>query len=210
MTMKYPVVLFTILSLLGATLAHAQYNQQRGVVLGGLTGAAAGAIIGENNDEAGAGAAIGGVVGAIAGSMLGNAEDNRSRAYYATQQRQVYAQQQYQATQTVGFQDVIAMSRSGVSDDVIITAVQQRGLRRPLEVADIVNLSQNGVCDNVIRAMQQAGAGQVVTSAPVVVSRPAPAVIVHPAPAVRYYHGHGRGRGYYHGAQRSARTVYIR
>lgn len=208
MTMKYPVVLFTIISLFASTLAHAQYNKQRGVVLGGLTGAAAGAIIGENNDEAGAGAAIGGVVGAIAGSMLGSAEDNRSRAYYATQQRQVYAQQQYQATRSVGFQDVIAMSRNGVSDDVIITAIQQRGLQRSLEVSDIVNLSQNGVCDNVIRAMQQSGAGHVVASAPVVVSRPAPRVIVHPTPVTRHYYGHGRG--YYHGAQRTGRTIYIR
>lgn len=182
------VVLAITSSLLFQHQAAAQYSKQRGVVLGGLTGAAAGAIIGENSDEPGAGAAIGGVVGAIAGSMLGNAEDQRARAYYAHQQQQAYTQQQYRMTQSVAFGDVIAMARSGVSDDVIITAIQQRGLQRPLEVADIVHLSQNGVCDNVIRAMQQIGSGPV--AAPVVVARPSPTVVIQSAPAVRYYNGY--------------------
>jgi len=207
--MKSPLVVIVIVSSLllhhQANQASAQYNQQRGTVLGGLTGAAAGAIIGENSDEPGAGAAIGGVVGAIAGSVLGNAEDQRSRAYYAQRQQQIYAQQQYRQTQSVGLDDVIAMSRSGVSDQVIITAIQQRGLPQQLAVNDIVYLSQNGVSDNVIHSMQQLTSG--CGGAPVVVARPNP-VVIQSRPTVRlqygygspYYYrayGHPRGRGYY-------------
>lgn len=141
--------------LLAASASHAQTNRQRGTVWGGLTGAAAGAIIGENSDEAGAGAAIGGVVGAIAGGVLGNAKDQDYRNYQAAQQYQY----SYQVQRAVSIPDVIAMTHNRVSDSVIITSIQQHGLQRQLEVSDIVNLSHNGVSDHVIRAMQNAGSG---------------------------------------------------
>jgi uncharacterized protein YcfJ len=69
-----PVLATMMVVCLSAPLS-AQYNQQRGAVVGGLTGAAAGAIIGENSDEPGVGAAIGGIVGALAGKVLGNVQD---------------------------------------------------------------------------------------------------------------------------------------
>ena len=203
-----------------AHVAHAQYNQTRGTVLGGLTGAAAGAIIGDNSDEAGAGAAIGGVVGALAGSLLGSAEDDRARYEYAARQQQYYQQQNYRAAlaanaaaQAVTIQDVVAMARSGVSDAVIATAIQQRGLRQPLQVADIVYLSQNGVGDSVIRTMQQFGAqsasmvqSSFLPTTRIIATRPAQPVVIHH----RGYHA-PRCNGY---SQRPVhvhhRSVYIR
>lgn len=187
--------------------AHAQYSQTRGTVLGGLTGAAAGAIIGDNNDEAGVGAAIGGVVGALAGSALGQAEDQRSRYYYAAQQQQRYAQENYINSQAVSTRDVIAMARSGVGEGVIVTAIQNRGIQQPLQVADIVYLSQNGVPDSVIRTMQAAGSGGAVVAVPprpqVIATRPP--VVIHYRSGPPRYHGHHHGRGYGYG-----RPVYIR
>ena len=206
------------------TTANAQYHQTRGTVLGGLTGAAAGAIIGENSDEPGAGAAIGGVVGALAGTLLGQAEDDRARYQYAARQQYYYQQQNYQASlaaqaaaQAVTVQDVVNMARSGVSEAVIATAIQQRGLRQPLQVADIVYLSQQGVGDSVIRAMQQYGAGaSAIAAAPappvtqIIATRPKPPVVIHH----HSYRGPGCNRGYGYGPrppiQVYQRSIYVR
>ena len=67
-------------------VAKGQANTQRGAAVGGLAGAIAGGLIGDNNGEAGAGAAIGGVIGAVTGGLIGNASDkeaefNRQQAY---------------------------------------------------------------------------------------------------------------------------------
>ena len=183
-------------------------NRQRGTVLGGLTGAAAGAIIGENSGEAGAGAAIGGLVGAVAGSALGDARDQEMQHYYAAQQQRLAYQQQYRQhyvqTQAVSLQDIVSMARSGISDGVIITQIQNRGLQNPVQVNEIVYLSQNGVSENVIRAMQQTGTVATARSSriPTVVSQPP--VIIH-----RYGHPHCCGsRTYYSAPPNVASPVY--
>ncbi len=54
---------------------YAGPNQRVGGVLGAATGALAGAVIGNQSDRPLEGAAIGGVVGALAGSALGGAQD---------------------------------------------------------------------------------------------------------------------------------------
>ena len=50
-------------------------STQRGSVTGGLTGAALGAIVGNQSGRPLEGAALGGLIGAAAGSALGNAKD---------------------------------------------------------------------------------------------------------------------------------------
>ncbi|WP_161604755.1 glycine zipper domain-containing protein [Roseiconus nitratireducens] len=180
----------------------AQNNQQRGATFGGLAGAIAGGLIGDHNDEAGAGAVIGGVVGAVAGGVLGNAADKdqaiaQQRAAYARAQQQQYLQQQHAAAiqSAVTIQDVISMTRSGLSDQVILNQVRQRGYVGKLAVNDIIALHQQGVSENVITGIQNMGEG------PVAVATPAPAVVEHhihrPAPVIieehvvpRYYHPH--------------------
>ena len=175
--------------------AGAQTGTQRGATLGGLAGAVTGGIIGDHNDEAGAGAAIGGALGAVAGGLLGNAADRdaaaaRQRYYHRQQQR---TQQRSVPRQgCVSLADVASMSRSGLSDAVIINQIQQRGTARTLEVADIITLHQQGVSETVITAMQQAPVGPVARSAPPArepthVVTPAP-VIIHERPVVPYYH----------------------
>jgi len=187
--------------LLLPSTASAQANTQRGATLGGLAGAVAGGLIGDNNGEAGAGAAIGGLIGAVTGGVLGNAADKEQAAY---QQQQYYLQQQQQAAAiqtSVTVADVISMSRSGLSDSVIINQIQQRGVQQQLQVPDIISLHQQGVRESVITAMQQAplGAARATRTPQVVRERivtPAPVVIEehylvphYSPPRLHYRHG---------------------
>jgi hypothetical protein len=216
-----PVLATMMVVCLSAPLS-AQYNQQRGAVVGGLTGAAAGAIIGENSDEPGVGAAIGGIVGALAGKVLGNVQDQQAYQYQAARQQQVV----YQQSRTMSVQDVVAMAQSRVGDTIIASEVQNRGLQRPLEIADIVFLSQQGVSDQVIRTMQQATVGgpapppvlpapRAVVAPPVIVTRPAPVIIHGPpryAPSYGPSYGYGRpprGHHHYHQGRRSGVNASI-
>lgn len=183
-------VLLSIFSLVPNASVLAQANQQRGATLGGLAGAIAGGLIGDHNDEAGAGAAIGGVVGAVAGGILGNAADKEAEmarqraAYYRAQQQQYAAQQQAVTMQSaVTLPDVISMSRSGLSDQVIINQVRQRGFVGTLAVSDIIALHQQGVSETVITSLQSAGPPRSVSVEPTPtivqqhIHRPAPIVI---------------------------------
>ncbi len=52
--------------------------------------------------------------------------------------------------------DVLAMTRSGVSESVIINHIYSKGLQRRIDTNEIISLSQQGVPENVINAMQQA------------------------------------------------------
>lgn len=226
------------LPLFSAT-ASAQNNRQRGATLGGLGGAAIGGIIGENNGEAGAGAAIGGLLGAVAGGIMGDAADKdaavyNQRRYYQQQQFQYQQQQQIAAIQrsAVTTTDVISMSRSGVSDNLIINQINQRGFGRRLEVADIISLHQQGVSEHVISALQSAPAPSlptaparpavpnVITHSPVVIERPVivgqpviehvvpSPVIIHSRPPVRYTTP--RTQHYRAGRPRNGSTFHFR
>jgi len=199
-----------VIAVCAVTLPQSSYGQagkQRGATLGGLAGAVAGGLIGDHNGEAGAGAAIGGVVGAVAGGLLGNAND-KERAY--REQQYYYQAQQSAAVATQGavsVADVANMSRSGLSDSVIVNQINQRGVQQTLSVADIISLHQAGVRETVITAMQQAPTG-VQRSAPVAgpvsqqpVIQPAPVYIQervvvptyvpHPYYRPRPHHYHG-------------------
>ena len=178
---------FVIALAFSAFLANsltAQHNTKKGAVLGGLSGAAIGAIIGDHNDEAGAGAAIGGAIGAVAGGVLGSSANQAGNAYpYHGPPQPVIV------SRAITTADVVAMTHNRVSDPVIISAIQSNGIRQPLEVRDIVYLSQQGVSDAVIRVMQQAG------NAPVVVATPPPPL---PPPTVVIGHYPPRRPVYYH------------
>lgn len=210
MNHRYAGTMLVITALMCSS-ASGQSNTRRGATLGGVAGAIAGGIIGENNDEAGAGAVIGGLLGAVAGGTLGSAKDQEQamqrQQYQYQQQNYQYQQQRYAEVQAaVTPTDVINMSRSGLPDSVIMSHIQQRGVQRRLEVSDIISLHQQGVREPVIAALQHASVGGpaaqpapqpvVVQQPPVVVEQryyaPAPVIVPHP----RYYH---RPRYDYHG-----------
>lgn len=186
------------------TPTHAQTGQQRGATLGGVAGAIAGGIIGENNNEAGAGAVIGGAIGAVTGGLLGNANDRdqaaqAQRDYQYQLQQQQYRQSQQQrptqpvATTTLSMNDVVSMSRSGISDTVIINQVRQRGIQRSLQVSDIIALHQQGVSENVITEIQRTPAGAPAQTPSTVPTRsyvpaPQPTPVIIQQPRVIYHH----------------------
>lgn len=192
-----------LISLAVAQTTMGQGYTQRGLVLGGLTGAGVGAAIGDNNDDAGAGALIGGAVGALAGSVLGNAKDQQYQ-YRA----QMYQQQRaYQLSRAVSVADVVALTHNRLSEGVIINLIQNNGLQQPLQVSDIVYLSQQGVSENVIRVMQDMGSGRMAPTViydsppPVVVSRvhvvPAPPPVYVPSTGFYFNYSNYGGRGYH-------------
>lgn len=181
----------TLVAALLPSAALAQSRTQGGATVGGVAGAVIGGIIGHQNDETPEGALIGGAVGAITGGLIGRAQDNelaRQRAYqqqaYYRNQQQLYAQQQTIAASGVSMTDVVNMSRSGISEAVILNHLQSKGVQRRLEVADIITLHQQGVSDTLITAMQQAPlATQLAAPAqPVVVQQPS--VIVRDQPVI--------------------------
>lgn len=229
--MKKSMLLGLVILSLPLTPVSAQHNTQRGSVLGGLAGAAAGVAIGEHNDKPVAGALIGGAVGLVTGAALGNARDRQEAQYraYQNQQRQQLQYQQYQQSQQLQYQqsqqlaravtleDVIAMSRSGLSEAVMINHIQTNGVRQELQVADVIRLHENGVSQNVITAMQRPRIAPVVsaapapapvyhTSQPIVVEQYVTPRYVYPTPAPHYgpYHRH------YHSQSPLSNHVYRR
>jgi uncharacterized protein YcfJ len=169
---------------LSAVTAYGQSDTQRGVAVGGLTGAIAGGLIGDNNGEAGAGAAIGGVIGAVTGGLLGSASDKE--AEYRRQQsiNQQYQQQLAYRQAAVSTGDVVSMTRSGLSETVIINQINQRGVQAKLQVPDIIALHEQGVSEQVITAMQGAPTGPTRVASRTNVYASGPPLRVVPTPIV--------------------------
>jgi len=164
-------------------------------LLGGLGGAGLGALVGHATGHTGAGAAIGAGVGALSGAVVGQSLDDieaKNRALIeAKLQRPI-------GNNPVSIDDVVAMSKAGVADEVIAQHVRIHGVARQLQASDLIILQQQGVSHAVIRAMQEPPVSQRET---VVVDRtaPPPRVIVeehyYRDP---YYYPYGRPWGGYY------------
>ncbi len=154
---RHQLLSLVVLSML-TTSASGQYHTQRGASIGGLTGAIAGSIIGDNNGNAGAGAAIGGVVGAMAGGLIGDARDQQE--WVERRRAMVYgtnnARATHQISRGVTNQDVLDMVRAGLSDQLIINQISQRGVPTMPTVREIIDLHQRGVSEPVLAALQKA------------------------------------------------------
>ena len=74
-TFKRTFLTLAFASIVASGLGCAGPNTERGAVLGGLLGAGAGAIIGNQSGRPLEGAAIGGAIGAVGGAAIGNAND---------------------------------------------------------------------------------------------------------------------------------------
>ncbi len=137
-------------------MALGQENARNGAVLGGLTGAVVGGVVGHNHkDQTAEGALIGGAVGAVAGGLIGNQRDRYERQRQAYErQRQQYHQQQMQAYPYgyVGQPTVVVGTPT-----VIPRGVPQRAVapRRPVTFDEVIQMVRGGVSDNVIVAQLQ-------------------------------------------------------
>lgn len=195
-----------LLSCLAASAAFnvanvdAQTRTQQNTVKGGIAGAILGGIIGHQNDETGGGVAIGAALGALSGNAISRSQD---QAAYRQQQALALQQQQtqQQLARSVSLDDAITMTRSGMSDNLIINQIRNGGVQQQVGVREVITLHQNGVSEPVIQALQAAEVGGAQTrptySQPVVV-RQAPQVVVQPVPVMPVWHYQPRSRYHYH------------
>ncbi|MCA9078039.1 MAG: hypothetical protein KDA93_23620 [Planctomycetaceae bacterium] len=172
-------------------------HAQSGAVVGSGLGAMTGAIIGAGSGHAEGGALIGAAAGALAGGLAGDAEDAREERDAAIAQA-AYTQQLQRAITNV---DVIQMTQSGISDDVIVSSMNSQGGNFDLSPQGIISLKNSGVSDGVILAMQKF---DHVASPPVtrVIHEPRTRVIIaEPTPSLHFSFGSGprcRPRHHHH------------
>lgn len=183
----------------GIGCQHMNYAE-RGTLFGAGTGGLLGGIIGHQSGHTGAGAVIGSLAGGLAGAAIGDAQDARDErdaalaAYYSRQAQQPRAPALTNA-------DLMKMSQSGLSDEVIINSVKNQGGQFDLGADSLIALKQAGVSDRVIVAIQQSGAPPktVVPASATVIEAPPRVVVVPPVARVGvvvgprpYYHRHWR------------------
>jgi hypothetical protein len=173
-----------------------------GTFLGGAMGAITGAIIG-GHKHGGQDALIGAGVGAVTGNILGREKDATDERRAAAGQAAVGQLNAQAAAQAVTNYDILQMSHAGISDDVIISTMHQRGARIDLSPQALIALKQQGVSDRVVVAAQQmasapgyyapAGVTAIVGDYP----PPPSTVIVAPVYRPWYYHPY-YGYHYHH------------
>lgn len=163
---------------------------QRGALAGGLTGAGVGAAIGESGGDAVPGAILGGAVGALTGAVVGDGIDaDRAR------QAEIEARIGRQLAGAVTADDAIAMTRAGLSDEVITSHIRANGVAHPPGVNDLIYLRNQGVSDAVIKSLQSSPGPVAVVRAP---TGPPPVVVQEyvydpwcaPPPPPRWYYHH--------------------
>jgi Glycine zipper/WXXGXW repeat (2 copies) len=153
---------------------------------GALIGGASGATLGALADEGapGAGALIGGAAGVIAGGLIGHSMDQQAQAARSAPPPAYYNSPP--ATAAPSVEDVKAMTRAGVSEDVIIQQINNTHAVYHLDANAIIDLKNSGVSQKVIAAM-------INTATPVVAPAPPPPqpepVVVAPGPGYVWMNG---------------------
>ena len=130
------------------------------------------------------------------GATIGDSVD----ADLARSQAEIESRMGRRLQGAVTIPDVIAMTRAGLSDDVITTHVRASGVAQPLGVNDLIALRDQGVSDVVIKTMQQTPQPglPVATAVPGNVSRQV--IVEHhydpycPPPPPMIFHHHRRPR----------------
>ena len=147
-------------------------------LVGSGLGTTAGAIIGHQSGNAGKGALIGAAAGALGGALVGDA--NQARAERDAAYDRAFSQKYQAAQAAVRNHDVIMMAQNGLSDDVIINAINARGGRFDTSPSSLIQLKSAGVNDTVIAAMQTASAPKPITYVPPPPPEPRSVLIVEP------------------------------
>ena len=169
---------------------YAPNHTAAGMGNGAGIGALAGVIIGHQSGHTGTGALIGAATGAFAGGLIGNAEDAREERDAALYHAQLVEQNRNMMTNY----DLVRMTQSGISDDVIIGTMHSRGGRFDLSPDAMISLKSSGVSDRVLLAVQQNGAAPPppIVDPPHMVVVPPPPVGVGVVVAPRPIHVHPR------------------
>jgi hypothetical protein len=132
-----------------------------GALIGGASGAAIGALA--DRRAPGAGALIGGVAGLIAGGLIGHSMDQEAEARARSAPPPAYYPPPPGPPPSIG--DIKAMTRSGLSDDVIIGQIINARAVYNLDANALIDLNNAGVSQKVIVYMVNT-ANTVVAQAP--------------------------------------------
>jgi uncharacterized protein YcfJ len=192
-TMLAPVLAATALLAAGC-----QSTADQGALFGGATGAVLGGVVGHQFHNTAGGALLGAGAGALTGAVVGNKiDESEARNRALIEQRLGHAV----SPGAVSIEDVIAMTRAGVNEQVIVTHVNNNGVARPVNTSDITYLTQNGVSSRVIQAMENPA--RAAGPQTVVVQGAPPPVIVEeryydPYWGPHYYRPYPYYGGYYH------------
>jgi uncharacterized protein YcfJ len=184
--------LLIAVNILSAIGCRSPFYADKGAGIGALGGAGVGALVGNAVGSTAGGALIGAGVGALGGAVVGTALDD------------IQAQNRAEIAATLGRQvqagaatpeEVIAMTRSGVSPALIANYVRTSGMARPLTANDVIYLHNNGVAGEVIQTMQAPPPAMGPT--PMVAAAPAPIIVqehYYPPPYWGpHYHCHRPG-----------------
>lgn len=148
-----PISYLALCMVTGITLAGCANPQGRPdyTASGALAGAATGAIIGGMGHHPGpagvAGVAVGAVVGSIIGSGIDQAQEARLRAQAPQTMRRVEESQPL----TIG--DIVALTKAGVGDDLIIKQIRLSRTIFRLKSGEIIELRDAGVSEPVVDCM---------------------------------------------------------
>lgn len=124
---------------------------QSGALGGAAVGALAGGLIGGNAT----GALIGGAVGAAGGALIGYALDQQDRETLGRNSpRTLY---RIDNGEQLSLEDIKAMSRNGLSNQVIINQIRATNSVFYLSTRDIIDLKRAGVSERVIDYMIETG-----------------------------------------------------
>lgn len=141
-------------------------KREQGAVIGGVGGAAAGALIAGNNNRL-MGALLGGALGAGGGYLIGtqlskssNDRDDALKASERAQSNPVTVEQARTASTAdvnrdgyVTLDEVVALHKAGLSDDQIISRLSATNMFFDLNSQQQDYLRNNGVSNRVITAM---------------------------------------------------------
>lgn len=122
-----------------------------GALAGTVLGAGTGALIGSLTGKEAMGAAVGAALGGITGGVIGHAMDAQQRETLARQSPQTL--QRIEHGQPLGLADIKALSKAGISDEVIISQIRNSRTVYRLTTAEIIDLKDSGVSQKVIDFM---------------------------------------------------------
>jgi uncharacterized protein YcfJ len=145
------IVCLIAMSVSQAGCASSPNRAAEGGVVGGLLGAGAGLIIGNQMDDRDKGrtqgALIGGAIGALGGALAG------SKVQKQPSPQQAAAQQAANPNQ-MSISQIADMGKQGINEDVIVDRIRLTNSKYRLSQADIDYLKANGVSQKVLFEMQ--------------------------------------------------------
>lgn len=153
----FSVRLFAGFALVAAVTSGCQNmnKAQRGAATGAGLGGLIGGIVGHQSGQREKGTLIGAFTGAIGGGLLGDAQDARDQRDAALAQAHYQRQQREVAQRALTNREIVGMSQQGLSDQIIVGAIAERGGQFDTGPEHLHYLAQNGVSEPVIRAMQR-------------------------------------------------------